>query len=137
MCEISLKPRKRDWQSLERKIAAGSSLEDAARQAGIPLEEVYQRVKDLGKEVDTLNYELRIMAQGSIEQALTKLKKLARGNARLGQHFESTDLLAARELAKFGIEALKLAKTGKAQGATAGEKDLFDEMDPWRLKAIE
>ncbi len=88
--------------------------------------------------VDTLNFELRLVGQEAIKKALTKLTKLARGDARIGQHFESTDLEAAKALAKFGIDALKLAKTGAAKEKDADGDDLFDRAESaWDLKKIE
>ncbi len=113
-------------------------LENAAVQVGIPIEEVFQYVTDRAGKIDTLNFELRLAGQGALKNALTKLTELATGDVREGLNFESTDLEAAKALAKFGIDALKLAKTGQvAKDEGKEEKDLFDAANPWSLKKIE
>lgn len=113
-------------------------MDEAARQAGIPIEEVYQRVTERSGQVDTLNWQLRLIAQSSLEKSLTKLTQLASGEARVGKDFESTDMLAAQALAKLAIDAIKLVKLGAAKTEAKGEKDdLFDAMGPWKLRKIE
>ncbi len=117
------------------------SVEEAAKQTGIPIEEIFQYVTERAASVDTLNFQLRLVGQGAIKSALTKLHDLAAGDAREGKDFESTDLEAAKALAKFGIDAIKLAKTGGGDRDSESEvkRDLFDiaAQDPWRLKKIE
>lgn len=90
-------------------------------------------------ELDALNFELRVRGQRALKKALTKLTKLTKAGAREGKDFESTDLEAAKALAKLGIEALKLAKTPGVRERLAddGQKDLFDVADPWKLKQTE
>jgi hypothetical protein len=130
-------------------------LEEAARQAGIPLGEVYQYVEDRSITIDTLNFELRLAGQRAIRKALTKLSKLATGGQRPTETSEtvkgdgyselttekltSDDLEAAKALAKFGIDALKLARSGGAKDDSGGKQtDLFDKQpNPWSLKDIE
>lgn len=134
---ISVGDSKRDWQALERKISKGIGLEKAAEDAGIPLEEVYARISNGLKQVDTLNWQLRLVAQRSLEKSLDKLTELAEGEYRLGKHLESTDLLAAQSLAKIAIESLKLATRGQAPRPPGGEgsPDLFDKRDdPFDLR---
>lgn len=136
---ISVSARKRNWQLLDRKIARGISIEEAAIQCGIPMEEVFAHVSELAAQVDTLNFELRRVGQGAIKNALDKLTKLASGDPREGKDFESTDLEAAKALAKFGIDALRLSRAGgvaKEGGGDSGEQDLFDAANPWKLKTI-
>lgn len=114
-------------------------MEEAAAQAGIPITEVFDYVNSRMAQVDTLNFELRLAGQGAIKEALKKLMELTQGSAREGQHFESTDLEAAKALAKFGIDALKFARQSLAPRVNDGdvEKDLFDIADPWTLRKIE
>lgn len=135
---ISVEGPKRDWQALERKISEGISLEQAAVDAGIPVEEVYARVTEGLKRTDDLNWQLRIIGQGSLKTSLAKLTKLANGGERMGKDLESTDLLAAKELARLGMQAIKLSMAGQAprEGGN-GQKDLFDRReDPFDLKKI-
>lgn len=107
---------------------------------GIPHEEVFSYVSERMGLVDTLNFQLRLIGQGAIKNALTKLSQLASEDVREGKNFESTDLMAAKELARLGIEALKLSRSslGKRDEDDA-QKDLFDlaNPDPWKLKKIE
>lgn len=127
-------------------------MEDAAVQCGIPIEEVYQYVTDKMSQVDTLNWELRLKGQEALQHALKKLTKLAQGKQRISSQSESMgpgmnsstgyaadDLEAAKALAKFGIDALKLANIGKApkEKERDGQPDLFENADPWRLKQPE
>lgn len=131
---------------MKRKISRGISVEDAAAQTGIPVDEVFEYVFNGMKEVDTLNFQLRLIGQGAIKNALTKLSELAAGSERLASEtngpssvsFASVDLEAAKALAKFGIDALKLARAGNAPRDDEIKKDLFDPtQDPWKLKKIE
>lgn len=139
MLQISVSEKKRDWEGLRRKISRGVPLEEASVQLGIPLEEVFSHVSEKLSEIDTLNFELRLVGQGNLKKALTKLRKLASENVREGKDFESTDFMAAQALGKLAIEALKLSKSGKgARDAGGGQPDLFDVAeDPWALKKIE
>ena len=122
---------------------------------GIPLDEVFNYVSGKMKQVDTLNFELRLAGQGALKRALTKLSKLAAGGQRAAESkeiglgpngpkgtiekFVSDDLEAAKALAKFGIDALKLAKAGLAPKSDdpKSQPDLFDSSDPWKLKKID
>lgn len=57
-----------------------------------------------------------------------------------GQSLASDDLEAAKALAKFGIDALRLSKSGLTQEDKDSQvkRDLFDiSHDPWKLKKIE
>ncbi len=138
-----------------KKISRGISIEEAARQTGIPIDEVYIYVSNGLKQVDTLNFQLRLIGQGAIRNALTKLTELAAGTQRASETEETVmgdagpertveklradDLDAAKALAKFGIDALKLAQSGKApRDDDKTQKDLFDVAEnPWELKEIE
>lgn len=114
------------------------TVEDAARASGIPVEEIYARITEGLGQVDTLNYQLRLIGQAGLKNSLTKLTELASGDARMGK-FESTDLLAATALAKIAMEAIKLSQTGKApREADKTPGDLFDAKadSPWQLDEI-
>lgn len=103
--------------------------------------------------LDTLDFQLRLMGQEAVRQALAKLSVLAAGGQRVAGRFTvdadggekesekyvSDDLIAARELARFGLNALKLSRgnPGK-EGGGSGEPDLFDSStNPWNLKKVE
>jgi hypothetical protein len=68
-----------------------------------------------------------------------KLSKLTEGDARQGKFFESTDLIAARELARIGIEALKMSRVSGKKSDETVQNDLFDaaQANPWNIKKIE
>ncbi len=103
-------------------------------------------------EINSLNFQLRLEGQRAIKKALTKLSALAEGQQRTSSESETygigsasskswaaDDLEAAKALAKFGIDAIKLAKAGslKEEGPDR-QKDLFDSaLDPWDLKKVE
>lgn len=120
------------------------------------MSEIYQYIKEKMGEVDTLNFELRRVGQEAIKEALTKLIELASGGQRPSETCEisfgeegpekkieklvSDDLEAAKALAKFGVDALKLARSGRApRDSDSGQTDLFDGdiNGPWQLKKIE
>lgn len=143
---ISLSGKNKDFQALEKKLSKGIPLDEAAAQSGLTLDECYDYIKGRSEHLDTLNYELRKAGQKAIEKALDKLTKLSAGEARyamMGETCHSVDLEAAKTLAKFGLEALKLSKSAKTAGTTdQGQPDLFDAsgasvLGPWVLKKIE
>jgi hypothetical protein len=150
---ISVDGPKREWQSLQKKISRGTPLEEAAAECGIPLEEVFQYITDRSAKVDTMNFELRMFAQGAVKNAMAKLSKLAEGEQRVrsqtdfddeGKPVHSKtmgpdDLEAAKTLARFALDALKLARVGGAPRSDSPE-DLFDKSaddNPWALKKVE
>lgn len=107
---------------------------------GIPLDEVYSYINSGLDRANAANWQLYQMAQESLKKSLKKLGELARGGEREGKHFESTDLEAAKALAKFAIDALKLARAGAAAKPDGkGQPDLFDSpgANPWDLKKTE
>jgi len=122
---------------LEKRLANGHPLEEAAAHAGIPLSECYLYIKKKIEEQTTLDFELKRAGQNALKIALTKLTKLANGSVREGVDFESTDLIAARELARTAIAVLRLSKQeprGKEKlEAEQGELNF----GPWDLKEIE
>lgn len=136
---ISVSGKTELWELLNRKISRGIPLEEAAVQLGIPIDEVFTYISGKLSEIDTLDFELRLVGQRAIKNALTKLTSLAKGDAREGKDFESTDLEAAKALAKLGVDALKMARTSKAKKTGSdGQPDLFDSsQDQWQLKKIE
>lgn len=118
-------------------MSKGVPLDQAAASEGIPINECNDYLNKKAKEFNSLNYELRKVGQEALKQALMKLTELSNSNAREGKFFESTDLLAARELARTAIAVLRLSKTEPVEKA---EKELGQgELDfgPWDLKTIE
>lgn len=151
--EISVSGKRRDWEGLQRKISKGVGLEEAARQSGIPIEEVYQYITDRSSKVDTMNFELRMFAQGAVKNAMAKLQALSQGEQRVrnqtdfddegkpthSKSFGPDDLEAAKTLARFALDALKIAKIGAAPRDGEGADDLFDKAqssNPWKLRDI-
>lgn len=151
MCPISVSGKNRNWECLNRKISQGISLEDAAIECGIPLNEAVAYISDRMTAVDTLNFELRLIGQNAIKNALTKLTELSQGKQRISsisnagdnrgrkiQALTSDDLDAAKALAKFGLDALKFSRSTMPSQDNSQEKDIFDSTrDPWKLKKIE
>lgn len=89
--------------------------------------------------VDALNFELRLVGQRAVKNAIDKLEELASGSAREGKDFESTDLLSAQALVRAGIDLIKAAKSGAIKPPEASDRDIFDvaSSNPWDLKNIE
>lgn len=89
-----------------------------------------------------------------MKNALSKLATLAKGEQRTrgvtdyddegkptqSRTFGPDDLEAAKTLAKFALDAFKLAKVSAVAAGDSGD-DLFDksrkEKDPWDLKPVE
>lgn len=114
-------------------------MERAAVEAGIPLDEVLAHISEELAKVDPVNMSLRLMGQKALKNGLTKLTKLASGQERIGKNFESTDLLAARELVRASLVAIKMSQTGNApRDAGPSQRDLFDTAaaDPWDLEKV-
>lgn len=153
MCPISVSGKNRNWECLNRKISKGINLETAAEQAGIPLEEVFSYISGKLEEIDTFNFELKLIGKNAIKRGLTKLSKLAADGQRTrgttdyddegkpvrSVTFGPDDLEAAKALAKLGIDALKLSRAKVAEDKKGAEQgDLFDAAsDPWKLKKVE
>jgi len=117
-------------------------LEEAAQNVGIPLSDCIDYIKKKEENYRTLDYELKKAGQEALKNALTKLTELAMGRPRYTEgeeKLESTDLLAARELARTAIATIKLSKDSATRSKDDGQKDLFDSSgdDPWILKTIE
>jgi hypothetical protein len=123
---------------------------------GIPIDEVYAHINNGLDRVSAANWQLHQMAQAALKKSLKKLSKLASGEQRasksstmemgplgperIEETYTSDDLEAAKALAKFAIDALKLARTGAGAKKTDGQPDLFDEPaaeNPWDLKKPE
>lgn len=115
-------------------------VELAAAQMGVPLDEVFSYISDKLSKVDALDFQLRKMGQAAVRVALENLTKLANEPPRVGKDFESTDLEAAKALAKFGLDALKMSRSGvKGKDSGSDDDDLFDKAadNPWNLKKVE
>ena len=130
-------------------------LGEAAEEAGIPIDEVYTYVTERYTKVNTLNFELALFAQGAIKNAMAKLIALSAGDQRIRNQTDfddegkpthsktlgPDDLEAAKTLARFAMEALKVAKSGAAKPDGESPDDLFDKKkaaeNPWALKKVE
>ena len=139
-----------DWLGLERKISQGKLLEQAAEEMGIPLEDAKNHVlgrRSGGEGADDAG--LHLTAAYAIQTAVAKLAKLAEGDVRESNKtvfgaestsYESTDLKAAQELLKAGIQLKKMLRPRQVQGkpgSPAAGGDLFDGTSPWKFKAPE
>lgn len=123
----------------------GFSLEDAAAAQGIDLTEALKWASERLNQKGALSAELKLMAESSLQIALRKLKEIAQAQPRLGEVDPetgnvlapiNTDLDAAKFLAKFSLDALKLtgAAAAPAQKDPAARIDLFDLKGLWNLK---
>jgi hypothetical protein len=128
------------------------TVQDAARRAGIPLDEVFQYAKETMASGDAQAWALARVSQRAVQAGLERLESIAREGPRVetgngvdeetgkivfGGKIHNTDLLAAQALVKLGIDAAKLATIGKISPKKAldnPEKDLFDDHNPWDLK---
>lgn len=113
-------------------------IEEAARASGIPMQEIVERAKEAMRNGEATAWQLKIIAQRSIQKGMETLESITNEGCRTGNGLYNTDLDAAIALTKLGIETMKLymkypvikenAKTGEAI------RDLFDMMNPWKLK---
>ena len=119
-------------------MSAGYPIEEAAQLAGIDLTDCFNYLKERKELGDATNIELKKAGQEALKVALKTLTALTKGGERVGKDFESTDFLAARELARTALAAIKLSKESSVD-RNSGQRDLFDNMDdnPWILKKIE
>lgn len=141
------------WQSLDRKLAAGFSLSDAAVCSGVTLEEAVEYAKTRLKHKEGIALELKLVAEGCLQTSLEILTKIAKAGPRTAvtdvdpesgavskSEPLSTDLDAAKALARLSIDTLKLAvkeRIPDAQGEgkkRGGISDLFDIMGLWQLR---
>lgn len=128
----------RDWESFERKLSAGKLIEQAADEAGIPVEEAVNWLAEKrGQKKD--EEALRILAAEALHHGITTLIELTKIRAgrvgtvsegdenhggRTTTKFEHPDTAAARTLVQTGIQLRKLIKSpAEKQG---DGKDLFD-----------
>lgn len=126
--------------ALERKIAAGWTLEEAATAAGVDIAEArtWAQGRLDGGKLDGVA--LHLSAHDAITTGLEILKKIAKAGPRFGDPtstVHSTDLDAAKVLLRYGLDARKLAagstKDPKA-GSGGGQLDLFDVRGPWDVE---
>lgn len=139
---ISVPGPKRDWQALERKISSGKTVEKAASEAGIPLEEVFAYINNRLDKVDTINFQLRLISQKALKKSLDALEEIVDEG---GRHYgvgggDATDLKAAQTLAKIALDSLKISQKGEAPRKPEDKppSDIFDlRPNPWVLNEIE
>lgn len=130
------------------KISEGFSIHEAAEQLGIGLDEAVKIATETLEKRDLVSFELKLIAEKSLQVSLKKLMDIAEGDQRISSQsvgklestsYNSDDLEAAKALAKLAIDALKLGfappkvtvKTGKGSNV---QMDLFDVTGPWKLK---
>lgn len=123
-------------------------MQEASEQLGIPVEEAIKIATDRLEKRDLVSFELKLVAEKSLQVALEKLITIAQGDQRISSEsngpgtltsYNSDDLDAAKALAKLAIDALKLGfgppkvnvKTGKGSSV---QLDLWDVYGPWSLK---
>ncbi len=127
----------RDWQAFERKLAAGKLIEQAAEEAGIPVDEAVKWLAEhRGKTKD--EEALRVLSAEALHHGITTLIELTKiREGRVGTSTETFEMggtsikydhpdgAAARALVQAG---LKLRQMIAAPAKKDGEgKDLFDK----------
>lgn len=128
---ISVRDEKRDWEGLESKLSSGKLLEQAAIEAGIPIEEARTW---LSARRDNHPYDddtLRILAAESLVTGLHALMEIAKERegrikaegGEFGRTFEFHDTDAAKALVQAGLKMKSLLGVTKV---TTAAKDLFD-----------
>lgn len=163
----SLMEPKRDWQALDRKLASGMLLDDAASVCGIPLEEAQRYVDKRLQNGDDAKMQMRVIGTTALACAAKRLMEIAsepprERMERLRRAFRevegeaaaldnalnvkvtlyNTDLDAAKALAKLGVDLMKMAGPPPAPKSGAGGKlsvqlDLWDNPGNWNLKKPE
>ena len=143
-----------DYKSLQRKLRRGVPLEDAALEAGIPLDQAQAWVEKLrADEAGTGDERLLLFSNDAINTGITCLKAaIKEKNRKVSEGFGEgmsvreavIDIDAAKALLKFGFEARRMIDKRKhaAQVTAAvaqGASDLFDlaASSPWRFKERE
>lgn len=147
-----------DWQSLERKLAAGMSLERAAELVGVDIEAARKWARETLDQQDAGDITMARTAGVMLERGFSKLSQIASEGRRLAavEHFDDegnhtkterysdADLDAAKALVTAAIAVRKLlgparaAKTGRGASATI-QLDLWDNRKPdmkgpWKLE---
>lgn len=135
------------FKSLERKLASGKTLEQAALEAGLEVDAAREylaqrRTSAAETEDDTL----LLFSNEALRTAMNVLKRATRDPDRIksetfdmgGTTFALTDIEAAKALLTAGLAARKMlysrkTATSKMQNLDA-LSDLFDRTDPWEFK---
>jgi hypothetical protein len=118
---------KRDWQSLGKKLRRGMPLEDAAIQAGIPIEEAREWAKQEVMQHETDCVTLHRTSLSMLEVGFRKLEQIANDGPRHAAA-NNADLDAAKELVRASIAIQRLTGAVPKGGPRGkeGPRDLFD-----------
>jgi hypothetical protein len=121
---------KPDWKHLERKLAAGKTIDQAAAELGLSPEIVRERY-DIAREATT-TYGLEAAGCSAIETALATLSDICTNAPN-----SEIRVLAAGHLLKFGTAAMKAAHDKRSLNVqkkqVSGLVDLFDAIGDWNL----
>lgn len=112
------------------------TIDEAANLSGIPLEEALLYVDKRLAKGEATSYQLRVVGQNALRTAIEQLTAITKSDPRRGQHLHSTDLDAAKALAKLALDAIKLSGTAKAadNAPGGGKRDLWDAPGSWDLR---
>jgi hypothetical protein len=129
---ISVNEKKRDWEGLARKLRAGKLLEQAAEEAGIPIEEAKTWLKDRRVEPEYDDDSLRLLSAKALVSGVHTLIAAAKekdGRIRaeggeFGDSYQYLDVDAAKALVTAGLKIRSMLGRGKTAGVVG--KDLFD-----------
>lgn len=127
---------KRDWQAFEGKLQAGKLIEQAADEAGIPVEEAVEWLATARGQKDD-EKALRLLSAEALHHGITTLIELSKiREGRVGTaseeddeglkrttKYDHPDGAAARALVQTGLKLRQLIKPREAQNR---QPDLFD-----------
>lgn len=143
-----------DWQSLERKLAAGMPLERAAEAVGVDIEEARRWARLELDQIDAEDVTLMKTANSMLQTGFRVLERIAlagqrestveemdeNGKTKQITKFSDADLDAAKELMRAALMVRKMlgpargAKTGPGGRIASVQLDIFDGKGPWDLE---
>lgn len=129
---ISVSEKNRDWEGLRRKLRAGKLVEDAAVEAGIPIDEARKWLEDRRPNADYDDDSLRLLASSALNAGIAALVEAAKETAGrmsaegggMGASYKYFDVDAAKALVNAGLKIRTMV--GAKRKAAASARDLFD-----------
>lgn len=151
---MTSKSNHRDYAALRRKLSLGRTIEEAAVESGMPLEEARTYLlRERSSELEHGDEKLLMWSQKALNRAYRALSNaIAEKNRQVadgttgecGSYTKEAvlDVDAAKALLKAALDARKMIdKRREVQrrgvlpgGQLAGERDLFEDQGPWSFK---
>lgn len=133
MTSVKGKPEK--WQSLQRKLKRGKTLEQASIEAGVDLEEAEAMLKERRDRPSFENDALAMVGAEALHYGIKTLIALTQirdgriggeGGGAMATKFDHPDLPAAQTLVRAGLDIKKMLLKKESPGGEPGD-DLFDK----------